>query len=127
MRMKAFGANWPAVLSVVYSGSFAARSGKCRAKTRPLARPPLTTWRRETRRETFVRSRMDCPLCLARCALDRLADTDVGAATPDVARHGGVDIDVVGVAIGCKQCGSRHDLSGLAIATLDDFEVEPSF
>src|ERR1700683_1620797 len=70
---------------------------------------------------------MDYSLCLARGALDRVADADVGAAAADVARHGGVDIDVGWIAIGGKQRRSRHDLSGLAITALDDFDVEPGF
>ena len=57
--------------------------------------------------------------------LDRLADAHIGAAAADVARHRGVDIGIVGIGRRGEQRRGRHDLAGLAIAALHDFEVEP--
>src|SRR4029079_8500830 len=57
--------------------------------------------------------------------LDRLANTDIGAAAADVAGHCGVDIGVARIGIAREQCRGRHDLTRLAIAALDDFEIEP--
>jgi hypothetical protein len=47
-------------------------------------------------------------------------------ATTDIARHCRVDVLIVGFGIASQQGRSRHDLSWLAIATLDYFEIEPS-
>src|SRR5271165_1667927 len=56
---------------------------------------------------------------------DRLADANIGAAATDVAGHRIVDIGIARVWIARQQRGCGHDLAGLAIATLNDFEIEP--
>jgi hypothetical protein len=65
-------------------------------------------------------------LCLSvRRALDRLADAHIGAAAADVARHRRIDIGIVGARRTFQQRRRRHDLTGLAIAALDHFQIEP--
>ena len=61
-----------------------------------------------------------------RCALDRLPDAHIGPAATDVAGHGRVDVRVVGMRDRIEQGRRRHDLARLAIAALDDFEIQPS-
>src|SRR6516162_3265382 len=57
--------------------------------------------------------------------LDGGADAHVSAATADVSRHRSVDVGIVGVWRRSEQRGRRHDLPGLAVAALNDFEIEP--
>ena len=59
--------------------------------------------------------------------VDGFANTHIRAATAYIARHRGIDIGIVRMGRGRKQRRRRHDLSRLAIAALDDFEIEPSF
>src|SRR5260370_4760210 len=85
------------------------------------------------RREYRRYEQMDggaCSASLSGCAglrgqLDRLADADIGAAAADVAGHGVVDLAIARVRIARQQGGRRHDLPGLTIAALHDFEIEP--
>ncbi len=49
----------------------------------------------------------------------------VGAAAAKVAREGAVNIDIAGIRVGGEERGSRHDLSRLAIAALDDVQLCP--
>src|SRR5271167_35212 len=57
--------------------------------------------------------------------LDRFTNADIGSTATDVAGHRIVDIGIARVRIGRQQRGCGHDLAGLAIATLNDFEIEP--
>src|SRR5467141_2682767 len=57
--------------------------------------------------------------------LDGFADPHVGSAAADVAGHGLVDITVLRARVACQECRCGHDLTGLAIATLYDFKIEP--
>src|SRR6516165_12112675 len=57
--------------------------------------------------------------------LDGGSDAHVSAATADVSGHRSVDVGIVGVWRRSKQRGRRHDLPGLAVAALNDFEIEP--
>ena len=68
-----------------------------------------------------------CPVAVGRHSrvLDRFANADIGAATADIAGHGVIDIAVARIGIGRQQGRSRHDLAGLAVAALHDFEIEP--
>src|SRR6266853_1611698 len=58
--------------------------------------------------------------------LDRFADADVGPTAADVARHRIVDVGVGRMRVTGQQSRSRHDLARLAVAALNDLEVEPS-
>ena len=55
------------------------------------------------------------------CCTDAL----VCPATTDIPRHDSVNICVAGIWIGHQESGSRHYLTGLAIAALDHVEIEP--
>src|SRR6516164_7171464 len=57
--------------------------------------------------------------------LDGGADAHVSAATADVSRHRSVDVGIFGVWRRSEQRDRRHDLPGLAVAALNDFEIEP--
>jgi hypothetical protein len=61
--------------------------------------------------------------CEAACLMAARMRTCAAAA--DIPRHRRVDVGVVGVGGGREQGGRRHDLSGLAIAALDHFQIEP--
>ncbi len=58
--------------------------------------------------------------------MDGFANAFIRAATAEVAVHGLRDLIVAGVRSLGQQCGCGHDLSGLAIAALRDFFVDPS-
>src|SRR4029077_11706307 len=51
------------------------------------------------------------------------ADALIGDAAAEVAREGGVNIGIAGISVGGEQRGSRHDLSRLAVAALDDVHL----
>ena len=57
------------------------------------------------------------PLC-ARGAMDRAAYALISAAPADVAGHGGIDVFISGLRFFREECGRRHQLPGLAVATL---------
>ena len=57
--------------------------------------------------------------------MDGFADTLVGAAAADVAAHGVIDVGIARMWIACQKRRSRHDLSRLAVAALDDLMVKP--
>src|ERR1700692_2200579 len=57
--------------------------------------------------------------------LDRRPDAHVSAAPANVSGHGRVDVGIFGMRSGVEQCRRRHDLTGLAVAALDDLQVEP--
>jgi hypothetical protein len=59
--------------------------------------------------------------------LDPLSDSNIRPATTDISCHCGVDIGIIGVRIVSEQCGGRHDLTGLTVATLNHFKFEPCF
>src|SRR5882762_9923110 len=52
-------------------------------------------------------------------------NTLIGATPADIAAHRGVDVGIAGLRRVGEQRRCRHDLAGLAIAALDDFELEP--
>jgi hypothetical protein len=60
-----------------------------------------------------------------RCLLYRSADSRIGTATTNVARHGSVDLGIVGVGISLEKRRSGHDLARLAVPALHDLNVEP--
>src|ERR1700746_4114522 len=97
MRMKALGANLPSVLSGGCSGSLTARAGRWKPSTNTPANPLRTTARRDGERASCsgecIASLLR--LTIARGALDRLADADIGAATADIARHRCIDVGIV--------------------------------
>src|ERR1700726_888131 len=123
IRMKAFGANWPSGWSRSCSGSLtgAALTGQRETRTKPPARVVLKRPRRD-RSACWFRD-MAASSRLAPGALDGFADSHVGTATADVARHRSVDIGVVGMWVLGKQRRRRHDLTRLAVATLDHFKL----
>src|SRR6266853_13926 len=59
--------------------------------------------------------------------VDRFADTYIGSTAADVAAHGIIDVGIARMWIACQERRSRHDLSGLAVAALDDLMVKPGF
>src|SRR5437899_7228457 len=61
----------------------------------------------------------------SRRLLDGRADACTGAAAANVARPRLVDIAVGGRGVLRQQRAGGHDLAGLAVAALDDLEVEP--
>src|SRR6516165_12666574 len=99
IRMNALGANLPSVLSGGCSGSLTARAGRWKPSTKAPANPLRRTARREGERARRLREDIGSLLCLtvARGALDRLADADIGAAAADVACHGSVDVRIIRV------------------------------
>src|SRR5271168_3130420 len=126
MRIKALGANLPSVESGGCIGSLTARTGRWKANRKPPASVPVKRLRRETSENlaAMVMAR-SLRLRARRRLLDGGADAHIGAATADVSRHRRIDIGIVGVWCRGKQRGRRHDLPGLAIAALNDFEIEP--
>jgi len=52
-------------------------------------------------------------------------NTLIGATSAHIAGHRGIDVGVAWLRRAGKQCRCRHDLTGLAIAALDDIELEP--
>src|SRR5271165_6960214 len=130
MRTKAFGAQSPA------SAAAAARlnPGRLRLSNSPppATAPVLMNALRETAPSRFRANRswnMSASLDRGRGGLrrlfDRLANANIGAAATDVAGHRIVDVGIARVRIARQQRGCGHDLAGLAIATLNDFEIEP--
>src|SRR5471030_1260857 len=120
MRMKALGAKAPSA-SGFCTGASAARTGRWKASSTLPARPPESRLRREGAASVTSFS----PSAFGRRALDRGADAHVRAATADIARHGRIDVGIVRLGRGREQRRCRHDLAGLAVAALDDLEVEP--
>src|SRR5262245_28140131 len=113
MRRKAFGANGASVVSVSRTSL---RAGRPKASSKPLLADNFKKWRRSI-----------SPLRAAgaRGLLDRGANTRIGAATADVARHPFVDVGVRGFRTFSQQRRCGHDLSGLTVAALRDIEREP--
>src|SRR5262249_46658950 len=56
---------------------------------------------------------------------DGVANPNIGPATADVSRHGGIDVGIFGVRNAVEQRRGGHDLTGLAVAALYDFQIEP--
>src|ERR1700710_632577 len=59
--------------------------------------------------------------------MDRVFDALVTAAAADVARHRFAYLIVRGFGIIRQQCGSLHDLAGLAVTALRDVYLAPRF
>src|SRR5580658_7586213 len=102
------------------SGPVARAAPKSTPIKRPLATAALlrSTSRRVTRRlDSFQSgfSRMLYPI----------ANPHIRPTATDVAGHCGVDIRIIRRGISSQQRRCRHDLSRLAVAALDDFEIEP--
>ena len=57
--------------------------------------------------------------------LDRSADALIGAASADIARHGGVDVVIRRLRRVLQQRRRRHDLAGLAVAALHHLQLQP--
>src|SRR6266446_6579072 len=60
-----------------------------------------------------------------RRVLDPVTYAHIGPAAADVSGHRSVDVGVVWLRVGGKQCRRRHDLAGLAIAALGHLEIDP--
>src|SRR3954447_5538036 len=125
MRMKAFGAKLSGAASVL-------PKGRLRLNISPP--PAAAAVAKKPRRDRLVAEErgsvrsgvMSASLCLRlRGELDGFANADVGAATADVPAHGLIDVGVCRTRVACQQRRGRHDLSGLAIAALHDFVLEP--
>src|SRR6516165_5500209 len=61
----------------------------------------------------------------SRSVLDRSADALIGAASADIARHGGVDVVIRRLRRVLQQRRRRHDLAGLAVAALHHLQLQP--
>ncbi len=57
--------------------------------------------------------------------MDRLPDAHVSATAAEIAVHGFVDVAVGGTRMFCKQSGSRHNLSSLAVSALRNIDLAP--
>src|ERR1700751_1957458 len=102
----------------------------------PKARPAFRKARRGTSGIARSCGRSSRPIMRSRAGwnssnLGRLfdggADTPIGAAAANVTGHRRLDTGSAWVRIAGQQRGRRHDLARLAIAPLNDFEVEPGF
>src|SRR6267378_4602020 len=60
-----------------------------------------------------------------RCQFNCLADSNVGHAAANTARHHRVDVAVAGIGKILQQRGCLHGLSRLAIPALGDLQLEP--
>src|SRR5258708_31976325 len=100
IRMKAFGAK------TLASPLAAPARGRCRptSKPPPTAAPAFSNARRCSNRLGGM--------------LDRFTNAYIGAATADVAGHGRIDVGIVGIGCDVQQRDRRHDLPGLAVASL---------
>src|SRR3984957_12172358 len=127
MRMKAFGANLPAVSSAGCTGSLTARTGRWNASKNPPAKPPVNRPRREIRSGILCATLMARPsrLTPGSSLLDCGANAHISATATDISRHRGIDIRIIRIERRCEQGCRRHDLARLAIAALDHFEIEP--
>src|SRR6267378_1642146 len=87
----------------------------------PINRPPpnAALALRNSRRERSMSGPLLCRV------LDSLADAHIRTAATDVSGHGGVDIAIGRVGVGREQGRRGHDLAGLAIAALRDFQRDP--
>lgn len=56
---------------------------------------------------------------------DGFTHPDIGAAATNISGHGGINVRIVGGRRRSEERRRRHDLSGLAVAALNDFEIEP--
>src|SRR5438552_18536925 len=59
------------------------------------------------------------------CGMDRRAHAHIGRAAADIAVHRGIDVRVARLLVLAEQADRRHDLTGLAVAALDDIELLP--
>src|ERR1700728_180112 len=106
------------------------KAGSVRANTRP---PPTAAVRlQNSRRPGFVEAALTIRISrgrfrLEQCsgAMNRLADSRIGAAAAYVAGHCSVDVRVAGSGVVLEQCRRGHDLSGLTIAALRHVEFDP--
>src|SRR5271156_3941259 len=87
-----------------------------------MAMPPRNTARRVMAALSGVRSAGGVSLPSG-SMLDPLSDSNIRPATTDISRHGGIDIGIIGVWSVGEQCGGRHDLTGLTVATLNHFQI----
>src|SRR5580693_2215113 len=62
---------------------------------------------------------------LRRCQFNCLADSNVGHAAANTARHHRVNVAVTGIGKIFQQRGCLHDLSRLAIAALGNLQLKP--
>src|SRR6267154_2900248 len=60
-----------------------------------------------------------------RRAVNGSPNAQIGAAPADIAGHRGIDVGIAWLRRVGEQRRGRHDLTGLAIAALDDVELEP--
>ena len=67
------------------------------------------------------------PLNHLRRLFDCLANSDVRAASTDIARHCRIDLRITGLGIVCKQSRCAHELTGLTIPALRNILEQPSF
>src|SRR3984893_770568 len=129
IRMKAFGAHAVDLVGCAHAGRSA--SGSAKLITSPP--PPSTPTFRNVRRSRLTEcERSDMSLTPA----DVLATSDrravnggpnalIRAASADIAAHRGIEVGIAWLRGVGQQRRGRHDLTRLAIAALDDLEVEP--
>jgi hypothetical protein len=76
---------------------------------------------------TLIRGRCILDELLGGSSFNRFFDAGIGAAAANITHHGSVDFFVAGMRIGFEQRGGRHNLPGLAVATLRHINFEPGF
>src|ERR1700737_922039 len=123
MRMNAFGAKADRLPSAAAART-PGNASRCQASRNPP--PAAALAKRSWRRDIWPMSALlPSGGRFASRQLDRLADTRVRAAAADVPGHSRVDVGVGGRRYLREQRCSRHDLTGLAVAALNDLEIEP--
>src|SRR5580658_5100365 len=120
MRMNALGAK----------AEFAGVAPRARGRWKATTKPPPTA-RPASRKPRLVSAAPDFGFDTRKAKpslcrmLDRLANAHVCAASANVSGHGRVDVGIVGMRGRVQQRSCGHDLSRLAVAALDDFQIEP--
>src|ERR1700676_5342566 len=127
---------WPSVATWIKAFMDVLPGPGAPARTRPksiptnsppaMAMPPRNSARRVMAGLSAVELAAGVPL-RSGSMLDPLSDSNIRPATTDISCHCGIDIGVIGVWIVSEQCGGRHDLTGLTVATLNHFKIEPCF
>src|SRR5438309_6224029 len=131
MRMKAFGVKVSAAPAAAAASS-AVGSMRLSIRPPPVAAAACSRLRRERLEDRSVVTARSAPALTVMIAssglrglLDGFADSHVGPAAADVARHRIVDVGISRVWVAGEQRRGGHGLAGLAVAALDHLTVEP--
>src|SRR6266852_8556649 len=124
MPMKAFGAKRDDAPACAEAEPNTDGKATLRMRPPPKAALALRKLRRPTKGASELLDMVD-PRS-ASGTMNSGADARVGATAADIAGHGGINIGIGRLQLVVQQRRSRHDLPGLAIATLHHLKVEPS-